>query len=258
MKQLEFINTSIYGAVTLKDKSRPDQNNMALHVCNDESGVLKNRKELAKITLPLENWCLPWQKHTANFAQIKKEDMGKGAFDKDTSILNVDAVYTTEPDILIGVFTADCLGILLVDETTPCIAAIHSGWKGTVQQITYKVANHLIENKLIHPESTKAFFSPSLLLSSLEVGMEVIDQLHKLPWDIEKYIIYKDNNKAFFDNQGINSMMLNKLGIQQIQFSSMDTLQDPENCFSYRLNNRLQELPKCGEHFTYGYIKKSL
>ena len=50
--------------------------------------------------------------------------------------MNVDAVYTTEPNILIGVFTADCLGILVVDETTPCICAIHSGWKGTTLEIT--------------------------------------------------------------------------------------------------------------------------
>lgn len=59
--------------------------------------------------------------------------------------MNVDAVYTTEPNILIGVFTADCLGILVVDETTPCICAIHSGWKGTTLEITKKCLSELIE-----------------------------------------------------------------------------------------------------------------
>lgn len=258
MKQIEFINTIIYGAVTLKDATRPDQNNMALHVCNDEQGVLSNRKELEKITIPLENWALPWQKHTNHFYRVTSKDKGKGAFDKHTSIMDVDALYTTEPNVLIGVFTADCVGILLVDETTPCLCVIHSGWKGTVQQITAKTVDHLIQNQLVHPKTTQAFFSPSLQFDSLEVGMEVIEQIQKLPIDTSPFIRRLSNEKASFDNQGINAQMLINAGItkENIHRSSIDTLTDIDNGFSYRRNNRLKEFPKCGEHFTYGYIKE--
>lgn len=258
MKQIECINTTVYGAITLKDALKPDQNNMALHVCNDEKGVLANRKELEKITLPLTQWALPWQKHTANFYRVTQEDKGKGAFDKDTSIMNVDALYTTEPGLLIGVFTADCVGILLVDESTPCICVIHSGWKGTVQQITTKTINHLIQENLLHPDTTQAFFSPSLQFDSLEVGMEVIEQVQNLPLDTDSFIRMISKEKALFDNQGINAQMLIHAGIPKvnIHLSSIDTLTDTENGFSYRRNNRLKEFPKCGEHFTYAYIKE--
>ena len=123
----------------MRNPLNPESNNMALHVCLNPEDVKKNRQQLAQeINLPLDCWALPWQKHTANIYRITKEDIGKGSYDANTSILNTDAVYTTESNILIGVFTADCVGLLLIDETTPCIAAIHSGWKERFKQLQTK------------------------------------------------------------------------------------------------------------------------
>ncbi len=243
-------NEKIFAATTMRNLSYPEGNNMALHVCLNPEDVLKNRQQLAQeINLPLDHWALPWQKHTANIYRITKVDLGKGSLDANTSILNTDAVYTTEANILIGVFTADCVGLLLVDETTPCIAAIHSGWKGTVQGITDKTVKELIEKNLIHPESTKAYFSPSLLFNTLEVGMEVVDQLKENHIDMEGCIRYMPNEKAYIDNQGMNILMLKKYGIQEIFPSSYDTKPN-EHCFSYRRDGK-----QTGEHFTFGYIK---
>lgn len=258
MKKIVWNQNIIYGATTLKDAQKPDQNNMALHVCNDPKGVMKNRFELEKETLPLDHWALPWQKHTANYYRVTKNDLTKGAYDKESSIMDVDALYTTEPEILIGVFTADCLGILLIDESTPCLCVIHSGWKGSVQMITRKTVCHLIQEGLLHPENTKAFFSPSLQVSSLEIGMEVVEQIQDLPMDTAPFLHPLSKEKALFDNQGLNAKMLMDLGIpkENIHLSDMDTLTDAQNCFSYRRNNRTREFPKCGEHFTFGYIKR--
>lgn len=253
MKKIIFQDNDIaYGAVTLKDLNAPEKNNMALHVCFNSEDVMLNRERLAKETLPLEDWCLLWQKHTANAIQVFQSDRGKGSREKETSIFNVDAIYTTEEEVLIGVFTADCVGIFLVDETTPCICCIHSGWKGTAQAITDKTVKELIKKKFIHPEKTKAYFSPSVLFDSLEVGMEVVEQIQKLNFDTSSYIRYQSNEKAFIDNQGLNVQMLINNGIQKenIYPTAYDTKKDQEHCFSYR-NDK-----KTGEHFTFGYLKK--
>lgn len=245
----------------MKDRSRPDQNNMALHVCNDPQGVLENRHQLEKETIPLNRWALAWQKHTDQFYRVTRKDIGKGAYDKDTSILNVDALYTTEPEILIGVFTADCLGILAFDSTTPCVCTIHSGWKGTVQKITYKTIAHLIQKQLLHPQTTQVFFGPSLQFDSLEIGQDVITQIQAMDMNTVPFLKPISEQKALFDNQGLNIQMLRDLGIpsENIHPSSYDTLKYTQDTFSYRMNNRLKEFPKCGEHFIYGYIdKKSL
>ena len=243
----------------MKDRTKPDQNNMALHVCNDPQGVLENRRQLEKETLPLDRWALAWQKHTDQFYHVTHKDIGKGAFDKHTSILNVDALYTTEPEILIGVFTADCLGILVYDPTTPCVCTIHSGWKGTVQKITDKTVSHLIQKQLLHPQTTQVYFGPSLQFDSLEIGQDVIEQIQTIDMDTAPFLKQISDDKALFDNQGLNIQMLKdlKIPLENIHPSSYDTLKDTQDTFSYRMNNRLKEFPKCREHFIYGYIQKN-
>ncbi|MGM9947815.1 polyphenol oxidase family protein [Floccifex sp.] len=250
MNKIVHIDSNIFGATTLKEINSPEQNNLALHVCIHPEDVLKNRHRLEQETLPLSNWVLSWQKHTANVVRVYKEDRGKGAYEKESSILNTDALYTTDANTLIGVFTADCVGLLLVDESTPCVCVIHSGWKGTCQGIVNKVVKQLIAENILHPKNTKAFFSPSILWDSLEVGMEVIDQIHQLDFDVEPFIRYMPHQKAYLDNQGINIQMLKNNGITQIVESIWDTKKEKEICFSYR-NDK-----KTGEHFTFGYIKE--
>lgn len=254
MRKITHINNDIiFGATTLKDIDKPEKNNTALHVCIDPSEVMKNRVELAnELDLPLSNWALPWQKHTDNIYEVTSSDKSKGSLDKDTSIMNVDAVYTTVPNILIGVFTADCVGILLVDESTPCICAIHSGWKGTVQAITDKCVKELINRNKINPSTCKAYFSPSILFDSLEVGMEVVEQIKELDFDTEPFIRYMPNEKAYIDNQGLNIQMLinNGFDINNIYPSSLDTKKEFDSCFSFRNDKQT------GEHFTFGFIKQ--
>lgn len=243
----------IFGATTLKANDQPEKNNMALHVCLNPDDVLINRKKLAnEFNMPLENWALPWQKHTDQFYKVTTKDKGRGAFSKETSLMNVDAIYTTEPNILIGVFTADCLGILLVDETSPCVCCIHSGWKGTIQQITDKTVKHLIDTHTIDPKTTSVYFSPSILYDSLEVGMEVVEQLKTIDLDVSPYIRYMPNNKAYIDNQGINMEMLLRHGIpkENIHASTIDTKKALDIGFSFRNDKQT------GEHFTFGFIKK--
>lgn len=253
MKQIVYQNNDIYAATTLKDLQAPEKGNQALHVCIDPDEVLKNRRELAKeIGLDVSRWALPWQKHTANFYEVKEEDISKGSLDKNTSIMNTDALYTTLKNVLIGVYTADCVGLLIVDEKTPCIAAIHTGWKGTCQEIAYKTLKHLMDKNLIDPKRAKAYFSPSILFDSLEVGMEVVEQIKDIKSvNTDPFIRYAANEKAYIDNQGINGQMLKNLGFleENIHLSSIDTKKDLENGFSFR-NDK-----KTGEHFTYAFIK---
>src|SRR5436189_4746081 len=46
-----------------------------------------------------------------------------------------DALLSDTPGQLVGVKTADCLPILLVDERHRAVAAVHAGWRGAVSRI---------------------------------------------------------------------------------------------------------------------------
>lgn len=241
----------VFAAVTLRDPDLPEAGNMDLHVCVDPAAVMQNREALAKsLDLPLSRWALPWQKHTDKLHEIRSEEAGAGAFDKDTSIMDFDAVWTSEPALLTGVFTADCCGLVFYDPVTPLVGAIHSGWKGTASEITRKTMEKLIREGKLHPESTQVWFSPSLLFDSLEVGLEVVEALKPIQAFQEQYVRYDGNGKAHIDNQGLNRQMLLDAGIpaENIHTSDMDTITRPD-CFSYRRDK------PTGEHFSYIFLR---
>jgi polyphenol oxidase len=47
-----------------------------------------------------------------------------------------DAAVTSEAGFLLGIETADCLPVLLVDPRRRAVAAAHAGWRGTVAGVT--------------------------------------------------------------------------------------------------------------------------
>ena len=49
-----------------------------------------------------------------------------------------DALVTNIPGFCLVIRTADCVPVILCDEQTRCIGAVHSGWKSTEKNITGK------------------------------------------------------------------------------------------------------------------------
>ncbi|WP_289755354.1 laccase domain-containing protein, partial [Faecalibaculum rodentium] len=104
-----------------------------------------------------------------------------------------------------------------------------------------------------------AWFSPSILQDSLEVGPEVIEAmepLKELGLDVDAFWSRSedpDSDRLYLDNQGLNVAMLRMAGLpaENIHVSELDTKTHPD-CFSYRNEGR-----KTGEHFTFGWIESS-
>ena len=88
-----------------------------------------------------------------------------------------------------------------------------------------KCLNELIEKELIHPESCHVYFSPSIQYDSLEVGMEVVEQMKQISIDTTPFIHYMPNEKAYIDNQGINIAMCKDLGIPDKTFIQVNMTQ---------------------------------
>ena len=49
-----------------------------------------------------------------------------------------DALITDVPGVAVGARTADCIPVLMYDPVHRAVAAVHSGWKGTVLKIAAK------------------------------------------------------------------------------------------------------------------------
>jgi YfiH family protein len=84
-----------------------------------------------------------------------------------------DAAITRAPGILLGVQTADCVPILLVDPRRHAVAAVHAGWRGTLVRIAAKTLGRMQMVFGTHPESVVAVLGPAIGRCCYEVGPEV-------------------------------------------------------------------------------------
>jgi YfiH family protein len=89
-----------------------------------------------------------------------------------------DASATSRPGLLLGVQTADCVPILLVDPKNRAVAAIHAGWRGTLARIAVKAIGHLQMHFGAKPADLLAAIGPSIGGCCYEVGTEVAIQFH--------------------------------------------------------------------------------
>jgi len=87
-----------------------------------------------------------------------------------------DALILKKRNSAIGILTADCLPILIVDIKNKVVALVHSGWKGTLLNIVGKCINKMIEKVGTKVEDLKVWIAPAIGVCCYEVGEEVLSQ----------------------------------------------------------------------------------
>lgn len=89
-----------------------------------------------------------------------------------------DALITREARVLLTVQTADCIPILLADTKRRVIAAIHSGWRGTLQRIAAKTLGRMQMEFGTRPKDAIAALGPGIGRCCYEVGEEVAKEFY--------------------------------------------------------------------------------
>lgn len=92
-----------------------------------------------------------------------------------TELDGYDALVTDIPGIAIGARTADCIPVLMYDPTHRAIAAVHSGWKGTVLKIAAKTLSLMADLYGTSPEDILTVIGPGIGPDSFQVGPEVTE-----------------------------------------------------------------------------------
>jgi hypothetical protein len=89
-----------------------------------------------------------------------------------------DALVATKPGQTCGVRVADCVPILVADRKSGAVAAIHSGWKGTVANVV-EAAVAALRTALRGPGDLVAAIGPHIETCCFEVGADVADALSR-------------------------------------------------------------------------------
>jgi YfiH family protein len=87
-----------------------------------------------------------------------------------------DALITNRPGIRLAIRTADCLPILIADAANRAVAAVHSGWRGTVQEIVPQTVRAMRDHFGSRAEDLVVVVGPGIGGCCFEVGPEVATQ----------------------------------------------------------------------------------
>jgi hypothetical protein len=89
-----------------------------------------------------------------------------------------DGLVTDLRGVALGILTADCFPVLLVDTKKKAVGAFHAGWRGTVKRIVEKGIGIMRLEFGSRPEDIHAAIGPGIQKCSFEVGEEVEEQFH--------------------------------------------------------------------------------
>ncbi len=118
------------------------------------------------------------QTHKDNIRIVTTEDMGKG-FNRERDYEDIDALITNESGVTLTILTADCVPVFLVDPVNKAIGLVHSGWRGTVQQIAAKTVTCMCKAYGSKPADIIAVTGPCICCDCYEVGDEVAEIFHQ-------------------------------------------------------------------------------
>lgn len=232
---------------TMKEPEMAELNNMALHICENTEDIIQNRKQLAEeIGCHIGDFVCAMQTHSANFYKVTEDDRGRGAFTIEDAIADTDALYTYESGIVLTSFSADCVPVLLYNEKSGVIAAVHSGWQGTVKEVTSKLLQQLIVEEKNDPAAFHIYIGPALSQDKFEVDKDVYEKFKALGY-ADEFIYYNEETKKYhIDNQKTVKKQCELAGIPsaQIHIDSTCTYID-ERTFSYRQDKN------CGRHMSF-------
>lgn len=207
--------------------------NIALGSKDDRISVLENRRRARAAVLPTADFARVYQTHSADAVTVVT---GNDELDPPKG----DALVTNQPNILLGISTADCVPVLFADFKAGVVGAAHSGWKGALTGIN--------ENTIAAMEALGAdrghivcAIGPCIAQKSYEVDDGFFQRFAEADPANERFFASGKPGHHQFDIEGYVASRLAAVGIGTVECLGEDTYSQPDRFFSYRRSCHLNE-----------------
>ncbi|MCX6146185.1 MAG: peptidoglycan editing factor PgeF [Candidatus Kapabacteria bacterium] len=220
MKNIEILSNSIFkkhpiiSGVTKKSKGFKFGFSISQAETYSEDEVIE-MKQLLALKLDIKYEALQFQKQVhsdvINIVSCYTENLVGDAFVSNTK------------GLVLNVSIADCAAVLIYDPINEAIAAIHSGWKGTQQNICAKSINIMVDKFQSNPKNLICYISPCAGGDVYEVENDVAKFFPKSTKKISE-------SKFLFDNRKEIELQLKNCGIidGNIEISDICTMKDTD------------------------------
>jgi YfiH family protein len=178
---LAGFSTRQAGLSTAYAHNGPPEQNLGYTAEDDPAIILAARHRLiaalTKSRQPPPDLVTIRQCHSGILQRVARADLPLLTPD-GKALLHGDALSTRDPNLLLGILTADCVPVLLADTRTHAIAAFHAGWRGTLARIVEHGIDTLRRDFGSQPEDLIAAIGPSIGSCCFAIGPEVRDQFN--------------------------------------------------------------------------------
>lgn len=188
--------------------------------------------------LPFDSLVLTHQTHTANVAAVDEGYCNQG---RHRRLRDTDGLVTATPGLGLICFTADCVPLLLADPETGVVAAVHAGWRGTVNSIAAEAVKKMAALGA-KPENILVAIGPSIGPCCFEVGPEVQKEFtdrfgKKIP-----IVPSAREGHTMVDLWKANSLVLEECGVaaEHIFTAGVCTFCNHDDYYSHRYTNGLR------------------
>jgi polyphenol oxidase len=153
---------------------------------------------------------------------------------------DADAVVSNDPTAAIAVRVADCVPVLLAEETGRAVAAIHAGWRGTAKRAVIAGVNALQATYGVRPELIIAAVGPCIGPCCYEVSESTLQAFREAghhPSILERWFEPRTEGKFDLDLWRATRDQLEGAGVMpdNIHVAELCTKTHADTFHSYRV-----------------------
>lgn len=143
-----------------------------------------------------------------------------------------DALFSTAPDLALGIRTADCAPVLFAAADGRAVAAAHAGWRGAVGGVLQATLS-CFEEVGVPPGEVVCAVGPCIGVDAFEVGPEVIEAA-SAACDLDGLVRAGREDRSHLDLGGLCARLLERAGVRAVERVPGCTATETERFFSHR------------------------
>jgi hypothetical protein len=200
--------------------------NIGLGSDDDRDTIMENRRRATESLLPGSELVTVHQIHSADVVTVT----GPIALNQRPQ---ADAMVTDQPNLLLGILTADCVPVLFHDPQAHIIGAAHAGWKGALVGVTDNVITSM-EALGADRDHIACAIGPCIAQPSYEVDAAFRTRFVEADAANAQFFATGKPDHYQFDIEAYVAARLQAAGLRKINKLGLDTYAHEDRYFSYR------------------------